>query len=664
MLADILLLNAGNYPGLPIYPYAFVQVSAIARRHGHRVRRLDLLGVERREWHGLLRAALAESNPSIVGVHLRQADSLYIWDYVEPGRSGMPASSGYGYFPVDDTRLLIETVRSVTDVPVVIGGFGFTTHARRLVELLRPDYGIQGEPDDFLANLDGILSGASVTEIENIIHRVDGRYVFGRRVFRGPPDHREYDEEVLGDLIDFYGSPGIFAPDGPHVAVEIMRGCSCHCYFCTEPMVKGRRRRTRDLDVVMEEVAFLAGRGVPRVWFVCSEINLGGNGHLLELADRMRRFNAGRAGGGVLWSTYLLPSPPLERTEIRGLLESGFRPGWNQFMSYDDANLKDTRVPYRAAHALRAQVDWATELAAHDRAAGRSGRGHRLDMFLGNSFTDARTVSTTVARLDAAGLADHHDSALITRATRVFDLGNGPIGGAGASMFSIGPEGVLSEPDLLYPTFYYPEDLTARLGGPTGVDEFFAYLEETFLSHAHRTRKDWCGFLARVTTPERFRTWCSGRHDALAGLDLRSAREETSREVGRLASAAVGDGGEQVVPELFAPRPERHALLNLVAYVLIQVTVSAHRRQVRRILDHLGLGYGADDEIEGSEYELLGVLSAQAGSETELFAGIERDLGFGPDSAAAFVIRYHLYRHNLKLRPDYRDLLFHPDAGE
>ncbi|NUR28894.1 MAG: hypothetical protein HOV83_24145, partial [Catenulispora sp.] len=50
----MLLVNASNYPALPVYPYAFVQVSAIAARSGRTVRRLDLLGHERREWPALI----------------------------------------------------------------------------------------------------------------------------------------------------------------------------------------------------------------------------------------------------------------------------------------------------------------------------------------------------------------------------------------------------------------------------------------------------------------------------------------------------------------------------------------------------------------------------------------------------------------------------------
>ena len=44
---DILFINLTNWPGNPVYPYAFVQVSALARRAGLSVRRWDGLGLAR-----------------------------------------------------------------------------------------------------------------------------------------------------------------------------------------------------------------------------------------------------------------------------------------------------------------------------------------------------------------------------------------------------------------------------------------------------------------------------------------------------------------------------------------------------------------------------------------------------------------------------------------
>jgi radical SAM superfamily enzyme YgiQ (UPF0313 family) len=55
------------------------------------------------------------------------------------------------------------------------------------------------------------------------------------------------------------------------VPVEISRGCPYSCAFCTEPHVKGRHTRYRDLDVVMAELDFLSARGVRGIWFVSTK---------------------------------------------------------------------------------------------------------------------------------------------------------------------------------------------------------------------------------------------------------------------------------------------------------------------------------------------------------------------------------------------------------
>ena len=46
--SDLLLLNASNLPTTPIFPYAFVQVTALARRFGLRVARFDFVGLPNR----------------------------------------------------------------------------------------------------------------------------------------------------------------------------------------------------------------------------------------------------------------------------------------------------------------------------------------------------------------------------------------------------------------------------------------------------------------------------------------------------------------------------------------------------------------------------------------------------------------------------------------
>lgn len=655
---DILLVNASNYPALPVYPYAFVQVSAIAARHGLTVRRLDLLGHERGRWPVLIGAAVEQARPRSVGLHLRQADSLFIWDYAERSAASAATVTREKYFPVEATAHAASIIRGLTDAPLFVGGFGFTTHARAALERLGPDFGVVGEPDDVFARFGQVLAGDRLDTVANLAFRDGGGYRLNPRVHFGPADHPEYTEALLADLVAFYGEEAMAAPEGPYVPVEIMRGCPHRCYFCTEPLVKGRQYRTRDLDVVMADVRFLADRGVRRVWLVCSEINIGGNELLFEVADRMRQLNRGR-DEPVSWSSYLLPNPELPPKEIRALLEAHFVPGWNQFMSYEDRNLKASRVPYRSRHALLSQVDWAREEERFVRDHGLPPRLRRLDMFLGNSYADGETIAATLARADEAGVADHFDRALITRATRVFDMGDGPIGEPGDRMFSISPDGVMPQADLLYPTFSYPRAVVAALGGDEAVDEFFAYVEDTFLSSAYRSRLNWCTFLADVTDAATVESWCA----ELA----RTAADPSSGDDGFRSQAALvlrllggPDQGASMVRRMFEPAEQHSGALRLLAGALVDVLVRSKAEEVAEVFGRLGLpGYG-NQERPMSAYRVCRTLTGRFQSAAEVLGEVAASVGQGPESVTGLAVRACLYSNDVRFRPDYVRLLFGP----
>src|SRR5687767_8215538 len=103
-MVDLLLLNATNLPWRPIFPYAFVQVSAVARRHGLSVKAVDLLDVPRDRWSTFLAAHLTAAQPRMVGLHIRQGDSVFVDDYYASPNG--PATTRK-YFPIDDNLALV-----------------------------------------------------------------------------------------------------------------------------------------------------------------------------------------------------------------------------------------------------------------------------------------------------------------------------------------------------------------------------------------------------------------------------------------------------------------------------------------------------------------------------------------------------------------------------
>jgi hypothetical protein len=97
-----LLLNASNMDEYPVYPYAFTQVPAVARRAGVDVICKDLQGIPRERWERTLQALIARYNPAMILITLRNVDSHVSGDY-EPGRSKP-------YFPIEQTKELIAAI--------------------------------------------------------------------------------------------------------------------------------------------------------------------------------------------------------------------------------------------------------------------------------------------------------------------------------------------------------------------------------------------------------------------------------------------------------------------------------------------------------------------------------------------------------------------------
>ena len=112
---DILFLNLSNWPGRPVYPYAFVQVSALARQAGLSVVRWDGLGLNRRQQLECITKLVQDHQPRAVAFTVRQADSTISDDYISPQGKSSPPSP---WFPVEDTHAAIRCIRELSDAKI------------------------------------------------------------------------------------------------------------------------------------------------------------------------------------------------------------------------------------------------------------------------------------------------------------------------------------------------------------------------------------------------------------------------------------------------------------------------------------------------------------------------------------------------------------------
>ncbi|MCC6555372.1 MAG: radical SAM protein [Polyangiaceae bacterium] len=662
---DLLLLNASNYPRVPLYPYAFVQVAEIARRHGLRVASVDLMGVPERALRGRLGLLIEQHRPRAVGVHLRQLDSLFVEEYrgywprdLAASPSALPGGARVGqdssFRPVEATARLVTALRDLTPAPILLGGHGFTSNPAAVFRRIAPDVAVVGEPDGVFARFDDVLAGRGRASIPNLMFEEGGGVAATPRVEFGPAPGTEYTPEIIDDIRRFYGIANLEQQTFP---VEVMRGCPYHCYFCCEPAVKGREARIRPLDAVIEDVELLARHGLARIWMVCSELNVFGPDLALELSERLIRLRE-RAGVEVRWYAFSLPS----RMNVdiwRTLARSGFRGGFNTVMSLDDENLEAGRIPHRAIDAIEEYKNIETvarELPPGDEIRSRG----TLALFLGNAYATPRTIARSLAALHAHGLLETVRVPGIMVATRVFETLPRDDRRAEGDIVTFGPAPDL---DLSLPTFEYPAALLGHFGGRRPFERFMRWLDLTVLSRAFEATLDWSHFLASAATPGELAGWLDdeairARWGADPGLTF-GAPGRAPQSAPSAPNPVIGPILHRLDPEglrrLFLPDPSDRAEIGAAVHAVLQALFERHSERVSAALLAMGLPSSMDEAVALPVLELLARLYDRFSDVEGALAAVST--GGSDASVERLAARYVLYRRNVVLDAAWREPL-------
>ncbi|MEY4544798.1 MAG: hypothetical protein RL685_993 [Pseudomonadota bacterium] len=623
-MTDLLLLNATNYQANLIFPYAFVQVRAVARVHGLRVQSLDLYGQDPLAQARVLADTLERVRPRAVGFTLRQADSLVLADYVAPERRP--------YFPLHATRQAIEQVREVYAGPVVLGGFGFTMQPRELLEHLGADLGVAGEADAFFQDFRGALAGAP---LDNVVRPGDSTWQ--RRSF-APLDEREYDDEVLDQMERFYGRSVLYGAAAPQMAVELARGCPYRCTFCAEPAVKGRRAQVRNLDAVFADIEFASQRGIRSFWLVCSELNHGSSELALQVARRFLALRERHPTRPLSWRAYVLPRW-LSDSDMDLLYRSGFIGGWNDFPALDDQSLRANRVPYRTRH-IHEHLEQTLALHARSEVPTPASFG----AFLGNAHADPRSLLATLDYYDEH-FRGKFARAQVGAATRLMATMDAPLLDAlRPEALTFRPEGPSTELDLCEPTYALPAALSAVFGpGPAQARDFFEYARVTFLSAEFEASLDWPRFLRQSLSVPWLR-------EQLSQLRLALPPALAEGAVGR-ALADLRRDPDQALRQL--ADPESAELESASRVIQIACHRVARRCPVApRIAEWLGYA----DAQELSPWRLFRACSLRWESVEEWLAAVPL-LDGAEREAGSWLLRYYAFRHGLRLHASFSRLL-------
>jgi len=225
---------------------------------------------------------LREQRPDLVAIGLRNIQNM---DYTN-------ITANLDYY-----RRLVETVRSHSSAPIVLGGGGFSVMPRELMETLGADYGIAGEGERAFASLlEEIERPAPVLgNVERLHFRIDG--VLQANDSAAEPLHvdalPQADRSVLPER--YYAEYGI-------ESLQTKRGCPLRCDYCTYPLLEGVRSRMRDPARVADEFMAISSRqGVEHVFIVDSVFNLPPRHAKAVCRELVAR------GNGTPWTSYVNP---------------------------------------------------------------------------------------------------------------------------------------------------------------------------------------------------------------------------------------------------------------------------------------------------------------------------------------------------------------------
>jgi len=267
----------------PIFPLGLAYVAAAARQAGHNVAVADLCFG--RAPLQTLTDRVRQLQPDLVGLSLRNVDN-----------AAYPRTVDY----LAQHRAVVDSLRSVTTAPIVLGGSGFSIMPQAYMQALDGDWGIAGEAEVALAELLAALENNRKPDgIAGLFER-DGPVSCSAAPATSRTRHRGW-HDGLWPARDLFDYPRYIRRGGMG-NVQTKRGCVFKCSYCTYPLLEGNRFRTRDaIDVVDEIESLMRDYGPHPLFFVDSILNFP-RGHVEAICEEILR-----RGVKVRWSCYATP---------------------------------------------------------------------------------------------------------------------------------------------------------------------------------------------------------------------------------------------------------------------------------------------------------------------------------------------------------------------
>ena len=276
MPSRVLLISANRCTTPdPVFPLGLACLNAALRRAGHQTAWLDrLVNTDR------LAETLGRFRPDFVGISLRNIDDVLIRKQER-------------FF--DELAPLKTAIRQHTDVPIILGGSGFSIFPEPLLEFSGADFGIAGEGETGLVRLiEALNQGGDFAGIPGLVYRHNGRIRMNPAA-PASPDLELTEADVPAEVAGYYLAAS------STLNLQTQRGCHFLCCYCTYPLIEGRNHRRRPPELVAADLERLRRQGAKFAFIVDSVFNSTPR-HVTEICEAILR-----RGVKISWGCFLRP---------------------------------------------------------------------------------------------------------------------------------------------------------------------------------------------------------------------------------------------------------------------------------------------------------------------------------------------------------------------
>ncbi|HVV11167.1 tryptophan 2-C-methyltransferase [Amycolatopsis sp.] len=266
MAKSLITLVNPNLVHPPITPYALDILTTSLESADYEVEVVDLT-FRRDDWWLVLREYFATRQPMLVGVTVRNTDTIY--------------AQQQRVF-LEDHLAIFEEIKANTAAPIVAGGVGFSSMPFALVDFFDIPFGVKGPGENTLVRLaDSLYQGEAPETVPGLLlNRGGGRVVqvpinaASRRSKAGfsplntaTSYTRRSGTALKVDNLRYYRGGGLGN-------ILTKNGCAYSCAHCVEPDAKGTHFTRRAVDAVVDEMEALCAQGVYDLHTTDSEFNL------------------------------------------------------------------------------------------------------------------------------------------------------------------------------------------------------------------------------------------------------------------------------------------------------------------------------------------------------------------------------------------------------